>query len=216
MTPYLLFDFDGTLADSRRLSIQIYNDLAERYQFRRITDHDIPQLHNMTIPERMRWMGVAMWVIPRLAIDVMRSYRQSLGTLEPCGDVGAILEQLHRSGYRMSIISSNHKDNIKDFLKKQGWLQWFEHVIGANQLFGKHQPIRKFMKQEKLNPAEVIYIGDEIRDIESCRKAGCRMCAVTWGFDSVQLLEKSGPDYLTQSTDELLELLQRLAGGGTQ
>jgi phosphoglycolate phosphatase len=61
------------------------------------------------------------------------------------------------------------------------------------------------MVEYSLASDECVYVGDETRDVEAARKAGMRSAAVTWGFNSRELLEKSRPDFLIDRPGELLE-----------
>ena len=64
------------------------------------------------------------------------------------------------------------------------------------------------MKDKDLKLSEMIYIGDETRDIQAAKKAGIRSAAVTWGYNSRKALEAQSPDYLIHSPQELFHLFQ--------
>ena len=69
--------------------------------------------------------------------------------------------------------------------------------------------INAFIEQNNLKD-DVVYIGDEERDIAACKKCKISIIAVTWGFDSKELLEKNNPHYLADTPKELLEIITRL------
>jgi phosphoglycolate phosphatase-like HAD superfamily hydrolase len=54
---------------------------------------------------------------------------------------------------------------------------------------------------------DVVYVGDEVRDIEAGRQAGVAVAAMTWGFNDRALLARHCPDYLVERPEELLQLL---------
>ncbi len=207
MSAYLIFDFDGTLADSRRLSMQLFNSIADKYRFRKIQEEDIPELQALSAMEKMRWLKVSIWQLPKIAIDLMQRYKDAISLLQPYAGIAEMLRMLQAEGFRMSIISSNQSENIQLFLQQQGWTM-FDHVIGSNQLFGKHKSITGFLKKQSMKPSDVLYIGDEIRDIEACRKAGCDVYSVTWGFDSAALLSKGKPNRIIDTTDQLMDAIR--------
>ena len=60
----LIFDFDGTLADSAPVIRAIYTDLAERNQWRPMTDEDYARLRRGTLREARRWAGIHWWQFP--------------------------------------------------------------------------------------------------------------------------------------------------------
>jgi phosphoglycolate phosphatase-like HAD superfamily hydrolase len=53
----------------------------------------------------------------------------------------------------------------------------------------------------------VLDVGDEVRDIETARQAGVAVAAVTWGFNSRELLARHAPDYLVERPEPILSLL---------
>jgi phosphoglycolate phosphatase-like HAD superfamily hydrolase len=60
----------------------------------------------------------------------------------------------------------------------------------------------------------VVYVGDEERDVVAARQAGVDIAAVTWGYNSPELLAVQEPDYLIDYPDELRTLLIGPASGG--
>jgi phosphoglycolate phosphatase-like HAD superfamily hydrolase len=64
------------------------------------------------------------------------------------------------------------------------------------------------MKQNRLNPDEIVYVGDETRDINSAKKSGVKAIAVGWGFNSPEILSKHNPDYLAVQPQELTTAIE--------
>lgn len=61
-----------------------------------------------------------------------------------------------------------------------------------------------------INPLEVIYVGDEDRDIIAAKKTKIKTIAVTWGFNTNEKLSRENPDYLVDSPIQIVEALQDL------
>jgi phosphoglycolate phosphatase len=112
-----------------------------------------------------------------------------------------------KSNYKIGIVSSNSKDIIIDTLKKDNIENLFEFVYSESSLFGKHLVLKKMCKKHNINPLDVIYVGDEDRDIIAAKKAGIKNIAVTWGFNSKEKLSRENPDYLVDSPMQILEVL---------
>ncbi len=68
----------------------------------------------------------------------------------------------------------------------------------------------KNTRQLKINLNDVVYIGDEHRDIEACKKAQIRIISVTWGIDPLTLLKKANPDYIVETPGDLVKVIQSL------
>ncbi|HHV40437.1 MAG TPA: HAD hydrolase-like protein [Bacteroidales bacterium] len=65
-------------------------------------------------------------------------------------------------------------------------------------------------RQRGLSPADVVYIGDETRDVEACKKTGIPMIAVTWGMNNKTILASMKPEGIADSPDDLPGLISRI------
>ncbi|KRF19455.1 HAD hydrolase-like protein [Paenibacillus sp. Soil787] len=210
MVKHILFDFDGTLVDSRALLVKLYNEMAVQYQFRRIRDQDLALLRSLSISERVDRLGVPVLQIPKLVTAGRQLYQENIRTLHIVPGMKEVIARVSSQGMKSSILSSNSEVNIRQILKNNKLDGAFKEIISAKHIFGKHHSIRKVMKQWGTSPSRMIYVGDELRDIEACRKLGVPIVAVTWGYDSQQLLLSGKPDYLVNSPGELLKTLLSL------
>ncbi|MDQ0871420.1 phosphoglycolate phosphatase [Paenibacillus sp. V4I3] len=210
MVKHILFDFDGTLVDSRALLVKLYNEMAVQYQFRRIRDQDLALLRSLSISERVDRLGVPVLQIPKLVTAGRQLYQENIRTLHIVPGMKEVIARVSSQGMRSSILSSNSEVNIRQILKNNKLDGAFKEIISAKHIFGKHHSIRKVMKQWGTSPSRMIYVGDELRDIEACRKLGVPIVAVTWGYDSQHLLLSGKPDYLVNSPGELLKTLLSL------
>ncbi|GFZ78163.1 phosphoglycolate phosphatase [Paenibacillus marchantiophytorum] len=210
MVKHILFDFDGTLVDSRALLVKLYNEMAAQHQFRMIRDQDLALLRSLSISERVTRLGVPVLQIPKLVIAGKQLYQDHIRTLHVVPGMKDVVAKLSAQGIRSSILSSNSESNIRTLLKSNRMESSFKEIISAKHLFGKHHSIRKVMKQWGTSPSRMIYVGDELRDIEACQKLGVPIVAVTWGYDSPRLLLSGKPDYVVNSPGELLKTLLTL------
>ena len=83
-------------------------------------------------------------------------------------------------------------------------------VFAKSSLFGKHRTLKRFMKTCNLSTNDVVYIGDEARDIEAAHRVGMRIIAVGWGFNSEQRLRAQNPDVFIAKPEELLGAVNKL------
>ena len=80
-----------------------------------------------------------------------------------------------------------------------------EEIIKA---CNKTKIINNVLRQKQIKTQEVIYVGDETRDIEASKKANVKICSVTWGFNSEEALAKENPDFLIHHPRELVEIVK--------
>ncbi|MBD0383642.1 HAD-IA family hydrolase [Paenibacillus sedimenti] len=210
MKRHILFDFDGTLVDSRALLVKLYNEMAAEHRFRPIRDQDLALMRSLSISERVERLGVPVLQIPKLAMAARIRYQENIHTLRIVPGMKEVLARLSGLGLKSSILSSNSAGNIRLFLKNNKLDGAFREIISSKPLFGKHHSIRKVMKQWGATSSQMIYIGDELRDIEACKKLGVPIIAVTWGYDAIGLLRSGKPDYMASSPAELLKILLTL------
>ena len=106
----------------------------------------------------------------------------------------------------MGILSSNSKENIEKFLQANS-LEIFDFIHSEENILGKGKALGNLLKTHRLKNNEVIYVGDEVRDIEACKENGVKIISVTWGFNKKDILKKSKPDYIVDKPRKILKIL---------
>ena len=205
---YVIFDFDGTLADSNHLFMKAWNLYADQYHYDRVTEEDTVTSKNLTIHERAKKYRFPMHKLPIILPKVNRYFKEHIDEVQLFEGILEMLNSIQQAGYTIVIISSNAKENIELLLKQQQ-VHVVSQVLTSSRLFGKDTVIKKFMKQQKLTQDDVLYVGDEIRDIIACNKVGVPFVWVSWGLDGYELIEKENPSYVVHSPKELSELLAK-------
>ena len=205
---YVIFDFDGTLADSNHLFMKAWNLYADQYHYDYVTEEDLVTSKNLTIHERAKKYRFPMHKLPIILPKVYRYFKEHIDEVQLFEGIPEMLNNLQQTGYKIVIISSNAKENIELLLKQQQ-VHVVSQVLTSSRLFGKDTVIKKFMKQQKLTQDDVLYVGDEIRDIIACNKVGVPFVWVSWGLDGYELIEKENPSYVVHSPKELSELLAK-------
>lgn len=202
----IVFDFDGTLADSLGTLVAVYNRLAPGLGLNPVVDLEAAR----STPTRrlLKQLGVRFWRLPR----VVRAYQSAVAAEAHAprlhDGVAAVLTELADRGARLGVLSSNREDNIRRCLRANGVEDRFAFVIGYPKLFGKAKALRRILKAERLGRADVLFVGDELRDLEAGKKARVATAAVTWGFHAEPLLAGGGATFLVRRPDELLGLAE--------
>ncbi len=202
----LLFDFDGTIADTLSPVIQALNRLSPVYGYRPVKQREIQRLRRLTMRELLKEFQVPLGKVPFITRRVRAELARDIPSLRLTAPLRGILLALRKRGYRLGIVSANSVENVRVFLDRHH-LDQFEFIHSCRGLLGKHHALRAVLRQEKLCREEVLYIGDEVRDIEACRKAGIPIAAVSWGYNSSDILQKNQPDYLIKKPRDLLTIL---------
>ena len=209
---FVLWDFDGTLADSFAVMVQAYNALAQTRGFRPIDD---PQAARRLSPlALLRDLGIPLGRLPMVVAGVLTAVRREMPNVRLFPGIASVLEALGRSGLRMAVLSSNSRENVLACLRANGVQHSFEMVVGYRRVFGKGRAIRRMIRSWGVTGQRAVYVGDEVRDVAAARQAGVDIAAVTWGYNRRELLAVQEPDYLIDSPDELRTLLGGPAAGG--
>jgi phosphoglycolate phosphatase len=205
----VIFDFDGTLADSGNLTIRIINELAVQYHFSKIPEDQIRALNNIPMKMRFKQLGIPFYKFPGISKDYLKKYRHEMNSLKTYNGIEDMLLNLKKKNIAISIISSNSTEIINTFLIKNK-LDFFDNVLSSNNLFGKHKFIKKYIKQSDLNEDEAIYVADELRDIEACRKVPIKIISVLWGFDSHDLIKSGNPDFIAENPEDIEKIISQI------
>jgi len=204
---YVVFDFDGTLVDSLDIIVTGYNQMAVKYRSKQVQPEDLPKLKGMTIAERCRHLSFKIYMFPLAALDIYKIYRQSLKDLHFYAGMKELLLDLHDRGFKLGVISTNSEHNIREFLGRNG-IDFIDDFHCSNNIFGKDKDIKKFLKANQLKNTDMIYVGDEVRDIVACQKNRVPVIWVSWGYDSIDNVQKVNPDYIVNNPDEILDCIQ--------
>lgn len=204
--PYLLFDFDGTLADSAQAILQACNQLAPYFGLRQIPLSDLSYWQQQGGQAALRHVGLDNWKLPLFALCVKWRLRAQMRRLQTFAGLPEVLRALHARGYRMGILTSNTQKNVRLFLQAQGLEGLFGEIVGVPRLSGKAEALSRLLAQLEIPATQAYYIGDEVRDLKAARKAGMRAVAVSWGLNAPDLLAAQQPDLLLHAPRELGEV----------
>jgi len=203
---YIIFDFDGTLVDSLDILIKIYNQLAGKYQSNKIEHKDIPYVKGLSIKERCRYLNFKLYKFPLIALDAYKLYRNALKELTMFAGIKELLEKLNEEELGLAVLSTNSDHIIKEFFQ-HNQINFIKQVVSSNNLYGKEKELKKFLRMHNLKNSEVVYVGDEIRDIIASKRNGIKVIWVSWGYDLWDNVQKEHPDYIANTPEEILDIV---------
>lgn len=201
----LLFDFDGTLADSLAEMLATFNEIAPQFDVVTVGQERAEQLRKLGSRGVLRELGIPLWKVPRIMSAVRGSLRARNHVAEPFAGLLNTLSGLAARGVRMGVVSSNEEPNIRAFFTHHA-LPQPDILSSGVSLFGKGARLRKVLARHRLDPACVAYVGDEVRDVEASRQAGVRSVAVSWGYAERGALVEAAPDLLLDAPAQLLSV----------
>jgi phosphoglycolate phosphatase len=206
MKKVVLFDFDGTIADSIESFMEIVNILAKKHRFKSLEPEELEQIRSEGAKNIIKKLRIPFYKLPFIGRDMKSMQRQYISQIKPFDGIVPVMHSIKERGFEIGIVTSNSKENVKEFLIKNN-MDIFNYMYGDSGIFGKDKIISTFLKENKYAKEDVIYIGDEIRDINACRKVGIKVGAVAWGYNTKEALVYNNPDFLINTPNDLLTIL---------
>lgn len=203
----IIFDFDGTIADSFSTLVTIANELALEFGYPQVDQEEILRLSKLSSREIIQQSPVPFHKIPFVLRRIKKELNKNIADLQPFAGIVRALLSLKKEGYILGIITSNLEENVYQFLYNNNLQFCFDFIYSGTTLFGKHKIINKAIKKHSLQAKEIIYVGDETRDIEAAKKSKIKVIAVSWGFNSPSVLAKYKPDFIVTKPKELTQIL---------
>ena len=206
--PYRLvvFDFDGTLADSARWMRGVIDQMAIKHRFKRVHDDEIEMLRGRGTREILAYLGIEAWRLPFIARDVRRLSAAAAPSLSLFEGVPALLQLLHARGIGIAVVTSNAEETVRTVLGPCASL--VGHYACGASLFGKDRKLAALARTVQLRGSEILCLGDETRDLEAARAVGLTAGAVTWGYANETVLRAAAPDHVFERVAEVAALFR--------
>ncbi|MFE0502664.1 HAD-IA family hydrolase [Lysobacter soli] len=199
--PLVIFDFDGTLADSFPFFVKAQHALAQRHGFTAIDEERVKDLRRLGTRELLQELKFPTWKVPIVAADFIRMMRGAPPVpLFP--GVADVLRQLRERGARLAILTSNSVENVRRVLDAE-LMDAIELIDGGAHVLGKHRRIARMLKQAKADASQAIYVGDQVSDGEAARRVGVAFGAVGWGYSHADTLRAMGAEEFFETVPEL-------------
>ncbi|MHB1865111.1 MAG: HAD hydrolase-like protein [Candidatus Saccharimonadales bacterium] len=202
----IILDFDGTIADTFNMSIEIAHNLTGHASL--LNPAEVKELRHDSMIQVAEKLEIPKHMWPFLLYRGRRQMARRLKEIKLFDGIEDVLTKLHNRGYRIFVMSTNSSKNINRFLLKHGLRSYVHKIYGGVGLLGKAGELRKILKQNHLRSDDVIYVGDEVRDIEASKRVNIPIVAVTWGFNDQQRLTKEKPSAIVHTPKQLFEVLE--------
>jgi len=203
----IIFDFDGTIGDTFQAGFEILNMLAMEFSFKQLTESEIERARDMRMRELIAFLSIPKTQLTRISRRGTEELAKRIDSIQPLPGVTDSLLHLKSLGFQLGIVTSNSRENVQIFLKNHN-LEIFDFVRSSSKLLGKAREIRAARKETGYRKHEILFVGDETRDIDACKKAGVRIAAVTWGYNSTQSLERLKPEFVLTDPAQLPPLVE--------
>lgn len=202
----VVFDFDGTLADSEGIMINIYDYFAKKNNRPKLTEEIKQQLRDGTTRQAIKWAGVRFWQIPGLLNIARVEYKKRSSKIKIFGGMEGVAKSLSKD-YDLYILSTNSEKTVRKILKKTEFKPKVT-ILKGSSIFGKEKALKGLLKNSQYDPKASWMIGDEMRDIVAGNKAGLNTVGVTWGLQSEAGLNLARPDFIISKPRDILNIVR--------
>jgi phosphoglycolate phosphatase len=204
----VIFDFDGTLADTFPLVVDISYQLSGGAQ--RLAHTRIEALRRLPLLRAVRALGVRLRYLPRLILFTRRKMLPYMHDVAAFPGVPEMIRQLHDEGHQLFILSSNKRVNIQVFLESHGLSQYFSGIVTVyyGSVFYKMYGLHKLLRRYKLDKQNCYYVGNERLDMEAAARSGVQPVGVTWSGHERKVLIIHAPLTTVDKPEDIIRLVE--------
>lgn len=205
----VLFDLDGVLYDPREVLLGSYQAAITDCTGNEPNPEELAKVIHLSPPKVFRKWG-ANYRAANSGFN--RCYTQLVAELDCVFEpVVELLHQLSSQGHAVGVVTSQPKNRFRVISSRAG-LDGLDVAVTWNDIpRGRHKPnpdpLLRAAELLRVQPRNVIYVGDSASDIEAARRAGMRSVAVSWGLTDVDVLMRFSPDAVVMNVEELQSVL---------
>ena len=210
-TKLVIFDFDGTLGDTRRNIVTTMQMTISELHMAPRSEADCAATIGLPLDGCFRTLfpDAPEDLIQRCTVTYRKIFQENLETIKPQTFPGVVetLSALKEQGIALSIASSRWHRSLEELTHDLGLSPFISYLVGANdvELAKPHpEPVLKTLAALHFDADETLVVGDMPVDILMGANAGAKTCGVCWGNATREELQQAGADYIIDTMGELL------------
>src|SRR5262245_51871318 len=143
---FVIFDSDGTLADTLPWMQSMFNELALTHGFKQVDPEDFDRMRDLDGRELLRALELPLWKVPRIMIDIRTRMAASAESFAPFPGIAEALQHLASHGIRLGVVSSNSRANVESVLGSSTAALIHHYDCGAS-IFGKASKLKAVVRR---------------------------------------------------------------------
>jgi phosphoglycolate phosphatase len=212
----VLFDLDGTLADTAADIASALNRTMDEYDFEAVAEDDVRRMVGRGAPILIERAAASQGRAIDAATEaaMVERFFHHYGQVEDSNEgssqsyTGAAesLRILHDAGLRTAVVTNKQHRFAAALLKRLGLADWIDVVVGGDTCVQRKpdpQPLLFACATLNVPPSASLMVGDSINDVQAARAAGIPIVCVSYGYNE-------GRDPRTLDCDALLDSLAEL------
>jgi phosphoglycolate phosphatase len=208
----VIFDFDGTLADTRRPIMQCFWEVLDVLNIQLPANLSVNEFYCQTLKDSLRSIdGMSEDQISDASEHYDDRYLDiAVRTAGLFPEVVTTLEVLKRSGLLIGIATNESRRNLKKLTEKLE-IETLVHQCVCHDEVLQTKPFPdmalRILEAFGVAPKEALVVGDSVLDIDMGKAAGCRTCAVTYGAHSLEKLKSHAPHWVINEISDVLSIV---------
>lgn len=213
MPDLYIFDFDGTMGDSRRLIVKTMMDTFDHLRIVKPSVEECVKTIGLPLTD---CFAVSACLDEKKSEECAAVYREIFqvnnkpGAVKPFEGVIDTLNRLYDEGKTMAVASSRQHESLDILVEDFDITNLFSMIVGGDdvtQAKPNAEPVNLILSKLGFKPWQALVVGDAPVDVLMGRNAGTRTCAVTYGNGGIDELKASKPDYLVDKFTKILEIM---------
>ena len=203
----IIWDWNGTLLNDAGLAVETMNEMLARRNLQELTIEQYKKVFSFPVSDYYQRIGFDFerepFEIP--ALEFIDRYNERVNHCLLHSDSVILLNHFKTNGYRQFILSAMKQDTLDQCLSHFRIDHFFEHVSGLGDHYAtsKAENGHRLISGIKLDPSQLLLIGDTVHDFEVASELGCSCILVANGHQSKAVLQETGARII----DQLSELL---------
>jgi pyrophosphatase PpaX len=204
----VLYDFDGTLADSTELIMRSFRHTMTRHLDACPPDAEWLAGFGRTLESQIERFGRSATECTAM-LETYRVFQAAHhdALLRPFPGAVETVAALHRRGVALAIVTSKHAEAALRGLRLCGLMDHFEVVVTPEDVANPKphpEPVLCALERLGASAEATLFVGDSPHDIAAGRAAGVRTAAALWGPFPREVLEAARPDLLLEAQQDVL------------
>ena len=209
----IIFDFDGTLGDTRRNIIMTMQMTIAELHLPNRSEEECAATIGLPLAGCFKTLfpDIQDEFILRCAETYRRLFNENLKTIQPQAFPGVVetLSILHQKGFTLTIASSRSHNSLSELTRNMGIADYISYLLGADDVKEakpKPEPVLKTLADMHYDAGDTLVVGDMAVDILMGANAGAKTCGVTWGNGTKEELENAGATFIIDRIEDLIEI----------
>ncbi|MDI6860986.1 MAG: HAD family hydrolase [Caldisericia bacterium] len=215
MIKLIIFDFDGTLFDTKYDIARSVNIYLKELGFRELPEEKIFKFigngSDYLLKRSLEELGEKDFNKYNIERFLEIYNEEATKSVKPFDGIECVLKVL-KDKFKIYIVTNKDENSAKIILKKFGFEKYFNKVIGRDT-YNLKKPDAKLMeiiiREENLRPHEVLVIGDSEIDFQFAKNLNTKVAIVLWGgIGEKEELKKLNADYILYEPIEILNIFK--------